>query len=155
MELKHYLRLFRKWLWVIILVSIADGVSGYLLMPVRYQATTLIAVGDYIRSAAPDRDDVLTGIQLAETYAVIATTPEVIYPAAEATGIQAPNLDKLIQARILPNTSVLAIEVTYEDPALAASLANEIASRIITQSRYLEIIQWAQIPMKPLNPIGA
>lgn len=152
MELKYYWRLFRRWLWLIIPVCVLAGLSSYVLAPTRYQASALIAVGDFLRSSSPDRTEVQTGIQLAETYAVIATTPDVVHPAAEAVGIQVSNLDGLVQASVIPDTSILVIAVTYEDPVLAASLSNEIARQITTSSRYSEVVEWAQIPEAPRSP---
>jgi len=153
LELKYYFRVFRKWLWLIAIISIIIGVSGYLLAPTRYQARVLIAVGgDYIRSPSPDRNEVLTGIQLAETYAVIAKTPDVLRPAAAANGLDLSTVDEAIQARILPNTSILAIQATHENPTVATNLANEIADQLIARSRYLEIIEWAQTPTDPQSP---
>lgn len=152
MELNYFIRLFRRWLWLILLVSAIAGLSGYLLSSTSYTARALIAVGDYIHSPSPDRNDVLTGIQLAETYAVIATTPDIVHPAAEAVGIQIPNPGEIIHASVLPDTSILAIEVTHQNPALAAELANEISRQIIAQSRYLEIIEWADTPTSLEHP---
>ncbi|GAB4471763.1 MAG: hypothetical protein Kow00124_09170 [Anaerolineae bacterium] len=152
MELKYYWQLFRKWLWLIALVSIVAGASSYLLTPTQYRASALIAVGDYLRSSSPDRNDVLTGIQLAETYAIIAKTLDVVNPALEVVGIETDDPEKLVQASVLPDTSILRVEVTYSDPVLAASLANEIVGQIIARSPYLEVIEWAQIPEEPRSP---
>ncbi len=152
MELKYYWQLFRRWLWLIALVSIITGAGSYFLKPTQYQASALIAVGDYLRSSSPDRNDVLTGIQLAETYAIIAKTPDVVNSALEAVGIEAADPEKLVQASVLPDTSILTIEVTYSDPVVAASLANEIVGQIIARSPYLEVIEWAQIPEEPRSP---
>ena len=152
MELKRYWRLLRRWIWLIVLVSAIAGTGSYFLKPRRYQATALIAVGDYMQSSSPDRNDILTGIQLAETYAAVAKTHDIYQTAAQAVGLPASGPSGIIQTRVLDNTSILEISATHENPVLAADLANEIARQLMGRSRFLEIMEWASTPRSPLSP---
>lgn len=152
MALKDYWHLFRKWFWLILLAGVVAGAGAYWLNPPRYQSRVLIAVGDYMRSPSPDRNDILAGIQLAETYAVIATTPDVLRPATQAAGVRVENSSRQIEATVIPDTSILAIGVTHEDPALAVRLANEIASELMSRSPALQVLEWARLPAMSASP---
>src|SRR5207253_785297 len=79
---------------------------------------------------------ILTAEQLAQTYVVLVNT----YPVLEAVVKKlqldmAPELlSKTFQTRLVTNTSLLTITVTYSDPVVAADIANELATQLIANS---------------------
>ncbi len=138
MELKHYLRIIRKWLWLIALATgIAVGVSYYALsqQPNLYQASAKLLVGQSLQNANPSAQDLNTSQQLALTYIQIAQTQ----PVLEAT-INALQLDMSqnalagrFNASIIQGTQIIEIRVVDTDPARAQAIANELAYQLTLQ----------------------
>lgn len=139
MELNQYLRLVRKWLWLILLASFVAGGLSFVInvrRPPIYQAQTTVAIGRFIEAPNPNSTDIRTGIDLAQTYAQLATTFDVLQATVDALGLDASpeSLRSRITTRILTGTSLLVIQVTSDDPVLAADLANALAEQLIAQS---------------------
>jgi len=139
MELVAYIHLFRKWLWLIVLGAFLAGAAAFLYrnqQAEQYQATVTISVGGYIESPNPNSAQIQTGVELAQTYAVIATTYEVLEATVEAGDypITPDGLGSAVTTSVVAETSLLRITVTYTDPALAASMANELAQQLISNS---------------------
>lgn len=104
--------------------------------PPVYQAQTTVAIGRFIESPNPNSTDIRTGIDLAQTYAQLATTIDVLEATVDALGlnISPENLRSRISTRILTGTSLLVIQATSDDPVLAADIANNLAAQLILQS---------------------
>jgi non-specific protein-tyrosine kinase len=139
MELVQYIRLFRKWYWLILIAAFVAGGIGFVVrsgQPALYQAQTTIAIGSFIQAPNPDTAEIRTGVELAQTYAELAKTYSVLQATIDTLGVPltADELQKIIQVRILPGTSLLVLSVTYTDPILAADIANEVARQLIVNS---------------------
>jgi polysaccharide biosynthesis transport protein len=139
MELTAYIRLVRRWFWLIALAAILAGSISFIVsrtQPPQYQSTTTIQVGSYLNLANPNTAMIQTGEQLAQTYAALAKT----YPVLSATvdklqlPFSADQLGRMFQTRLISNTSLLSITVTYTDPVVAADIANELAQELIRNS---------------------
>lgn len=104
--------------------------------PPVYQAQTTVSIGRYIDAPNPDSYDIQSGIDLAQTYAQIVTTFDVLQATVNALDLDiSPDaLRSRVGTRILPGTSLLVISVSYSDPVLAADLANTLAQQLIEQS---------------------
>jgi capsular exopolysaccharide synthesis family protein len=62
--------------------------------------------------------------------------------------ISAAQLGSLLSTRVIPDTSLLQLTITYTDPVLAADMANELARQLIANSpSYLTPEQQAQIDL--------
>ena len=87
MELTKFTRLLRKWYWIVVLGAILGGGASFLgnlnKLPL-YQATTKILIGGFIQSPNPDSRQIDTGSGLAETYAQLVTTPNVLQGTIDA-----------------------------------------------------------------------
>lgn len=153
MELVAYLRLFRRWWWLIAIAAFLAGGAAYLQksrQQDQYQAWVSISVGSFIESPDPQYNELYVGQELAQTYAVIAR----YYDTLEAT-VQAGNfpvtpgeLGAALSTEIVSNTSLLILRVTYPDPVLAADMANELAQQLILNSpTNLTADQQAQIDL--------
>lgn len=139
MELTQYIRLLRKWAWLLILAGfVAAGIAFVVNVrrPPVYQAQTTVSIGRYIESPNPNSGDIRTGIDLAQTYAQIVTTFDVLQGTVDALNlpISPDSLRSRITTRILTGTSLLVITVSYDDPVLAADVANTVAEQLILQS---------------------
>lgn len=140
MELVQYIRLFRKWLWLILLLAFVGGGISFITntgRPLVYRAQTTISIGRYIESPNPNYVDIRTGIELAQTYAQIIRTTDVLQGTLDAlnlTNMSAAGLRGLISTEILEGTSLMEVTVTYVDPVLTADIANALAEQLILQS---------------------
>jgi len=138
-ELVDLIRLLRKWFWLIALAGILGGGVAFLTrssQPATYQAQATVSVGGFIEAPNPSTTEIRTGVELAQTYAVLATTYDVLEAAIRAGNFQLTpdQLRDLIEVSIIQGTSLLVIKVTYTDPVLAADIANEVAAQMIANS---------------------
>lgn len=139
MELVQYIRLVRRWLWLLILAGFIGGSISFISRVSQaqlYQAQTLIQIGGFIQAQNPNQSEIYTGIALTETYAQLVRTQNVL--EATVTALDAPlepdDLDDILETRILPDTALLRLSITYTDPILSADLANELAAQLILAS---------------------
>jgi polysaccharide biosynthesis transport protein len=139
MEVIQYFRLLKKWWWLIIILAfIAGGVSFVINTgrPPLYESQTTIAIGRFIESPNPDSSQIRTGIELAQTYAQLVKTYDVLQSTIETLNLSlnVDQLERLISVRILIGTSLLVVKVTYTDPVLVADIANGLADQLVKQS---------------------
>jgi len=139
MELAQYIRLFRKWIWLILIASVLAGGVSFIVRtrePSSYQAETTIAIGRYIESPNPNSAEIRTGMDLAQTYAQLVTTYDVLQATIESLSLplSAEALGNRVSVRIVSGTSLLVITVQYSDPVLAADIANSLGEQLIANS---------------------
>lgn len=139
MEMLAYIRLFRKWLWLLVLAAVIGASLAYVIRrnePPVYEATALISVGGYIASPNPNTSEIKTGVDLAQTYAVLLTTRDVLQGAIDELDLPLTEekLQTMVETAVIQNTSLLSLKVTYTDPQRVADLANEIARQLILRS---------------------
>ncbi|MFC1960833.1 hypothetical protein ACFLYO_08985 [Chloroflexota bacterium] len=139
MELTEYIRLARKWFWLILLAAVLAGGIAFLLRSRQqavYQANVMMSVGGYIEAPNPNTTEIYTGERLAQTYAVLAKTYDVLDAVIE-TGdfpLTPKLLEEMVSTRILPDTSLLVLSISFVDPVMAADIANELAQQLIFNS---------------------
>lgn len=139
MELVTYIRLFRKWFWLLLLGAFLAGGAAFLRsirQPDYFNSSVTIQVGSAINTPNPQYSELITGAELASTYAVLARSYDTMEAAVEAGNfpISPGGLRGSIRTSVLPDTSLLIITVTYTDPVLAADMANEVADQLIANS---------------------
>jgi polysaccharide biosynthesis transport protein len=139
MELIEYYRLFRRWLWLIIIAAFIGGAFSYISADGRqpvYRASTTLSIGNYISSPNPNTGEIRLGQDLAVTYAELLRTFEVMNATVESLNLSfSPDrLRGLISTRIIPETSLLVVQVQYTDPVITADIANELANQLILLS---------------------
>ncbi len=141
-SVEQYVQMFRKWLWFIIPVAIFFGFLGYLYSssrPVTYRTSALINVGvSVIQNPDPNAARVTGVIDLAPTYSELMQTYNVRLATVDAldTDVSAFELERKARVRVVPDTSLLTLEISDGDPVVAADLANMMAQQfIINQTR--------------------
>lgn len=139
MELRHYLSVLRNWGWFLGLsVLLAAGCSllASLAATPLYCATTTLMVGRATQNPDPDTAEILTGQQLAYTYAQLARLEPVLQGALESLGLawdwQA--LAERASITVIQQTQLVEISVIDSDPQRARDLAGAIAQQLIRQS---------------------
>ena len=167
MQIQQYLRILRESWWVIIamlLLSTGVGLAySYSQTPI-YEATATSVVNPSVRIA--QTDDVLDSIDtlasrtsLATTYSNILKSRVIIEAAAVSLGLPPEMLASYdINAVVLPDSSVLMLQIQGPSPVLAADLANAIGTSGLEyignlQEIYeLHRIDLAVVEPEPISP---
>ncbi|MBN1565576.1 MAG: polysaccharide biosynthesis tyrosine autokinase [Anaerolineae bacterium] len=139
MELLQYIRLFRKWLWLIVLCSVLAGGAAFISGSRQedlYRARVTMAVGNYYYDPNPQSYEIKLGADLAQTYVFMARNYAVLVDAINARNFNmSPGaLASTITARVVKETSLIEIVVTHADPILAVNIADEVANQLILKS---------------------
>jgi polysaccharide biosynthesis transport protein len=139
MELVEYIRIFRRWFWLILLMAFVAGGIGFITrsgqQPV-YQAQTEIIIGSILQNPDPDSTDIRAPVDLTATYSQIIRTNDLLQATVNALNlsISVGELQDMISTSTIVDTSLLVITVTYTDPILAADIANELAHQLVLKS---------------------
>jgi succinoglycan biosynthesis transport protein ExoP len=131
MELKDYLQALRRWLWLIGLGVVTAIASSYLafrylaLWPV-YEATTTIAIR---------ADDTINSIVMETkraTYVELAQSEQIAEAVVRELALPLPadELVRQIHVESEGQSQLIKISARYDDPRLAAAIANEIARQL-------------------------
>lgn len=139
MELQEYLILLRRWLWFILLSAFIAGSVAFISrsnQPRIYRAETKLVVGGITSSPDPDAGQIYAAFELVNTYAQLATTFNVLNASVQSLSlpITANELRNVVDTNTIANTSLLVISVQWDDPVLAADIANEVSNQLIQQS---------------------
>ena len=136
MELRDYLQALRRWLWLIGLGVVTAIVSSYLafryltLWPV-YVTTTTIAI------QAGDNANAIIMETKRATYVELAESEQIAQAVAQELALSLPPNKLVKQIHVEPEgqSQLVKITVRYDDPYLAAAIANEIARQLSYVSR--------------------
>ncbi len=134
MELKTYLDIFWRRAWLIILVVLlcigAAAAATYLATP-TYVSSTILRITTIGANGGNGRPDINYTERLMNTYARIATGRQLYTELSQqfewSTRPQ-------IVVDTIPNTELMTIRVTADDPVLASNVANATARIIIESS---------------------
>ncbi len=147
MELRRYLQIIRRRLWLIVLaVAIAVGVLvATTEQTTTYSATSTLYVG--ASNFSPDEvnsnlsgDEVVGLSQLIRTFAAMIDSTPVAEDALEVSGVRLSAGAVLDRTEATPvfSTNLLEIEVTDGDPATAQALATGLAEAFVARIGELE-----------------
>jgi capsular polysaccharide biosynthesis protein len=160
MELKEYLLVLYRWIWLIVLGTLAAMVSSYLVFRYYtpwppYEATaTVMIIGD-------DTLGLDTVQAIRATYAELAGRRPVSQAVVDglALPMSADELEELIKVNPVGYTRLLEISVKYHDAQQAAAIANEIARQLSqfslsgrrqpARDTSAWVITEAQVPARP------
>lgn len=139
MELTQLIRLFRRWLWLLMLAALAGASISFMnatQQPLQYQARVLLSIGTSVspsnNSEGGPRGTVLSNL----TYAELLQTEEVLEEAVNSLGnpISPGELQSLIFIGFIEGTPFMEIYITYTDPILTADLANALADQLLLKN---------------------
>ncbi|NDJ59854.1 MAG: polysaccharide biosynthesis tyrosine autokinase, partial [Chloroflexi bacterium] len=141
-----YIRLFRKWLWLIIPAAFVAGGVSFIVNTGQtplYTASVLLEVGSITDIRDPAGGQIDVAGSLADLYAVLATTGPVLEGTIEVldANFGTERLRSAISTRVIDGTPLLRLTVRFEDPILAADIANELANQLIARGPGLEAEQ--------------
>jgi len=170
-ELTDYLRVLRKY-WVLIvalvLVGVAAAAAYSLAKTPEYSSSAKVFVSTQSSDNVSDLTQGNTySQQRVKTYVNLVSTPIVLQPviAALELNITAGQLGGQVSAVATPDTTIIQITATSEDPVLAAELANTTAESLTgvvakiestddgaTSPVKLTRVQEANVPTTPGSP---
>lgn len=162
-DLREYLGVVRRRLWILVAVILAalisSGVLSYLVLPRVYAASTTLMV---LKRETPivDYSTVLLHRQLVKTYGEIAKSRTVAAEVVRELGLPltVAEFEKKIRVTLVRDTELLEIAVEDRDPALAANMANTLATVFINhvvslmQVENVVTIDQAVAPTRPVRP---
>ncbi|MBI5649251.1 MAG: hypothetical protein HZC40_02210 [Chloroflexi bacterium] len=133
MELKHYLLLVRKWLWLIVLGAGIGAVSAFgfsILSTPIYQSTMTLMIS---QGADPYRDQssaVFATQRLASTYVEQIRSRVVMEQVARDLNLSLPPnaLIGMTSVQAVRDTQLIRVSVEDENPARAQAIANQIGN---------------------------
>jgi succinoglycan biosynthesis transport protein ExoP len=139
MEFLQYVRLMRKWLWLIAVAAFVAGGAAFVTnaqRPDLYTAQATLIIGQYLDDPNPSAGVINTAAYLVQTYARLATSFELLSRVAENLNadLSPDQLRGLVRPVGDEGTNLLYIFVTYTDPFLAADIANGVAQQLRLQS---------------------
>lgn len=173
MELTRYLRVLRRWLWLLLACPViaaftAAGVSVWL--PPVYEAQVSLLV----RPAQPLAVDAggasLTSDQISRTYARLMTERPLLETVVADLGLQtsAESLVGTIKVTPEPNTTILDVAVQDTNPQVARDVANKLVEDFIIEVKRIQqqeqatpnarsadslvVVSPAVTPSRPVSP---
>ncbi len=143
MELRQYVALLRKWLWLILLCTLLAGATSYIVSrqstPIYQASTTLMVSQATASTASAVYSDILSSERLARTYANLLTTQPVLEETAKRLGIDVKGLERSITVTPVRDTQLLEIKVEGPNPQLIAEIANTLPQVFIERNREMQI----------------
>lgn len=166
-DLLALLRLFGKYLWLIVFLGVVLGVGSlaytYFFVTPQYSASTTIYVNNSIMTdtvTTISASDLSASAQLATTYKAVVKSDRVLDQVIEKEKLDmtASQLAEKVSAVSVDNTEILKISVTDSDPKRAARIANTIAAVApdeitdIIDGSSVKIVDQAKIPTVRSSP---
>ncbi|MDJ0336167.1 polysaccharide biosynthesis tyrosine autokinase [Salinibacterium sp. G-O1] len=129
-ELRDYIRILRKsWVLIVLLTLVAVSAAAVysIVKTPEYSASTRVFVSS---QSADSTTELLQGSSFTQsrvkTYSSLVTTPIVLLPVIASLGLDvtAEELAQRVSASAQLDTTLIEINVTDEDPVVAADIAN-------------------------------
>ncbi len=147
MELRRYLSIARRRALLIIAIVVAAVLAGWFVTPrtKTYTATSTLYVGSRSISVDP-RSGQISGDRVAgldrliKTFTAMMRTSPVASAAIRDAGVnrQAGAVVGATTAEQAPNTNLISVSVTDDDPAAARALANAVSAAFVNQIQQFE-----------------
>ncbi|WP_206445674.1 polysaccharide biosynthesis tyrosine autokinase [Agrococcus sp. KRD186] len=170
MELSDYIRIIRKY-WVLLvaatLVGVGAGAVASLVQTPTYSASTQVFVsvqsGDTTAELAQGNTYTLSRVA---TYANLVDSQRVLDGVVQSLQLDETNadLDSRISASTVPETTIIEITATSDEPAEAAALADATAASLaetvssiearpeLASPVQLAVVEQATVPTAPISP---
>mgnify|MGYP000185425028 CR=1 FL=1 len=164
LDLRELLYVLRRRLLLIVALPVvaavmAGLVSQFLITPIYEASTTLWVIKD--DAAQISYNDLLLSRNLTKTYAEVAQSRTVLADVIQRLGLAGMTVEDLqekLTVTAVRDTELLSFTVEDSDPALAALLADAIATAFIGQIHVfmkvenVVVVDPAQVPAEPVRP---
>ncbi len=145
MDLRNYINLVRKWLWLVLLCSIVAGAATFFITRQQtpiYQSTATVFINQARSTTGrADYTDIITSERVARTYAAMLQDWPTLNEAAIALGYPGGIGDmqraQNVSVSVTPvrDTQLVQVVVQSSDPELAASIANILPDVFMRMNR--------------------
>lgn len=168
MELREYIQIIRKRVWIVIVLLIMSIlVSGYLsyfvLDKIYAASTTLIVSGRKDPNAASNPiqyNDILLNQKLVKSYSLLATSDRVMTQVIDELNLNMKTqaLGSKITVKSMDDTEIIKITAEDKVPAKAQAIANSLAKVFKDEVKAfllmdnVQIIDTAPLPDTPVKP---
>jgi len=147
-EIKHYISLFRRWAWLLIIFSILGGVVAYyfsLQQTKIYQASATVMI-DQRQSSYNDYSNLLYNERLAQTYTQMMVQPPTLEGVIDELDLDMSvgSLQGKLTVSVVPDTQLLMIRVQDSDPQRAAEIVNTIGIVFAQKNAELQASRYAK-----------
>lgn len=159
MELRHYVTLLRRWLWLIVLGTLLAGSAAFVVSKLTtpvYRATTTLLINQATGSMPiTDYTSILTSQQLAKTYSELIKKSPILDQVIDhlKLDLTPDRLRAKLEVSLVRDTMLINISAEDENPQLAAAIVNEIASVFIEQTQALQRSRFASSEQNLANQL--
>ena len=126
-EIRQYLALLQRWLWLIVLATLLAGASAYgasrLTVPI-YEASAMLLISEGQKPTGADYSSILMSERLAKTYAQMLQGKPVLAQAEARLGVSLE--DAAVTVEPVRDTQLIRLKVRHPEAALAARIANTL-----------------------------
>ncbi len=166
LDLREFLRVLLKRIWIVILCAVVFGASVYAytvnFVTPQYEASVSIYVNNsngkdnyYLSSG-----DLAVALRLVATYVNIIESDTVLDKVIQETGLllSTGQLRNMISAEVVGETEMFRVTVKTPNAQMSADLANAIAAIApeeiakIIEASSAKVIDYAKVPMAPSSP---
>jgi polysaccharide biosynthesis transport protein len=143
MEIRNYFNLIKRWIWLLVLVSLLGVAAGWILSRYQarvYRASTTILIMQAAQNQLPDIYYV-NDKQQAQTFAQLIVTQPVIQTTSERLGY--PVDMKQITVKQVPDAELIQVIIEDNDPQRAADIANTLVAVFLEQNTAVQNSRFA------------
>ncbi len=144
LEIRKYLGILRRWLWLLILATcLAAGsayVAGRLSTPI-YEASATLLVSEGERVSGPDYSAILLSERLTKTYSQLLKSRPILDEVEIALGISLEGVEITVDP--VRDTQLIRLRVRHADPDTAAAIANTIPLIFSQRNEALQAARFA------------
>jgi len=149
LELRQYLFIIRKWLWLIILGTLLAGGTAYVVsdnMTPIYRASTTLLINQGENPTLATYQDILTSERIAKTYTELLQKRPILEGTAARLGLEETDVKELpftVDIQLVRDTQLIELSVEGKDPHLAAQAANTIPQVFIEHNEAIQSERFA------------
>jgi succinoglycan biosynthesis transport protein ExoP len=145
-DLRHQLRIARKWLPLLVAGVVIAAGAAFALTSVQqrvYEARVTLIVGQALQNPNPEINQLIVSQRLTATYAAVATKRPALERVIEQLGLQQTpdQLARRVWAEAPVESTLLILTAQDTDPARAAAIANSLAEHLIASSPGIQGLQ--------------
>lgn len=148
-ELRQYIALLRRWLWLLVLATLLAGVAAYVasrqMTPVYEASTTVLIREAGSNASASDYQSIITSERLASTYAEMMKNTPILETVREQVdpSISVRSLRQSISVQPIRDTQLIEIDVEDTNPERAATIANILVKVFSERNQEIQSARFA------------
>lgn len=158
MEIRDYLFLIRKWLWLSLLCLLLAGGSAYLESSQSikiYRATAVLLISQSQRIDNPNLE-LSASERLARTYAQRLASSPVVQETLERLGLPEGTITSAdIAVQFVPDTQLIRVSVEHPSPEIAQLMANTLPEVFSERDQLLQSARYADSKSKLETQLAA